>query len=100
MNKYAVAAVFGDGSGKATDSYLWYLWDAILSSDLMPSDKIAPRIAEGAVTLLVASGDTEARVMTVAIYFVHEKLKPRDSATAASGIVDQYTQIQGKRTVQ
>jgi len=39
---------------------------------LLPLEKAAPRIAEEAITLLLSSGDTGARVLTVAMYYVHQ----------------------------
>ena len=61
MNKYAQRAIrdYGDQRCKTTDGYLW---QAMLSGDLSRPDKTAPRMAEEAMTLLIASGDTGARV--------------------------------------
>jgi cytochrome P450 len=74
MKEYAQNAIryYGDGMYKTTDSYLW---QAMLSADLSRPDKTAPRMAEEAMTLLIASGDTGARVLTVALFFIHENPK-------------------------
>lgn len=47
------------------------LFRVLLSSDLPPAEKCTLRMVEEACSLLFASGDTSARVLTTALYHLH-----------------------------